>query len=164
MMGQVHNWSVNVLFPWNHASLHQLTFKYVVINLCRHMACEFMFHIILEFWCSLIAGCYLKNSPKQMSRVQDFQSFKNKLRIHIPLMHGQADSLEQTNGTAVPRQSALHISEAKLTMISRSSRPVSFRRMDPHGPDFCQSSAFHSLSAAVLHSVSNGCRPQTFPA
>lgn len=72
MMGQIHNWSVNVLFPCNCATLHQLTFKYVIINLCRHMAYEFMFHIILEFWCSLITECYLKNSPNWMSRVQVF--------------------------------------------------------------------------------------------
>lgn len=33
IMSQMHNWSVNILFLWNCVALHQLTFKYVVINL-----------------------------------------------------------------------------------------------------------------------------------
>lgn len=51
-------------------------------------------------------------------------------------MHGQADSLEQTTTTAVPSQSALQVSEANLTMISKSSSLVSFKRVNPHAPDF----------------------------
>lgn len=68
IMGQMPNWSVNILFLWNCVALHQLTFKYVVINLyqhfiwdgirlCRHKPCELKLQVRLEFWHPVIVGC-----------------------------------------------------------------------------------------------------------
>lgn len=50
-------------------------------------------------------------------------------------MHYQTDTPKQTAGTAGACGSTLQISEAEITTISGSLRLMSFKMMDPCGPE-----------------------------
>lgn len=143
MMGQIHNWSTNILFLWNCIVLHQLTFKCVVIKdgirLCGHKVCELKLHVRLKFWHPPVVWCSFPVTPKTF-QIRCFacgfpSCFKNKHAETYSTVHCRTYTPKWTAGTAGASGSSLQISEGDITVISGSLRLMSLKMFDPHRPD-----------------------------